>query len=120
MGNGTGLTPAEQYTAYSPGNLSSTTPIQPGQTTILKSALTGLYCELQPSPANSSQTVMVCDLATAAGASVMTYTGSGLSYQGQALVPNGAGGQLVLANQTTQPLGASATNMSFPLAATGV
>ncbi len=36
VGGGDGTSPYEQYLAYDPADLGSTTPVQPGQTTILK------------------------------------------------------------------------------------
>ena len=67
-GSGNGSTPAEQYLAYDPSDPASTAAIQPGDTTILKSVETGMYCRLAPLPTNSSQTGMLCDQATAATA----------------------------------------------------
>ena len=46
---------------------------------------------------------MVCDQPTAATATVMTYTGSGLSYNGIPLVATAPGQPLVLTNSTTFP-----------------
>ena len=117
-GSGTGTTAPEQYAALSPSNLASTTPIQPGQTTILRSNQTGQYCRLQPWPSSSSgQLGMVCDLPTATGATVLTYTGSGLSTpEGVPLVATGPGAPLLLANTTTTPPGPTDSQLTFPLA----
>ena len=94
--SGDGSSHAEQFYAYNPLNLADTTPIQPGQTTILKSRQTGQYCHLAPLPASPSLQGVVCDQATAATATVLTYTGAGLKYNNVALAPTGPGSALVL------------------------
>ena len=75
LGAGNGTTRPEMYTAYHPGNLGSSVPIQPGESTILTNLETGLYCQLRGLPTNSSQLGMFCDQPTPATATVMTYTG---------------------------------------------
>jgi hypothetical protein len=53
---------------------------------------TGMFCQLVPGPtptAPSAQAVR-CDVATAAEATPLTYTGSGFTYNGQPMVPTGA------------------------------
>ena len=75
LGAGNGTTPPEIYTAYHPGALGSSVPIQPGESAILTNAQTGLYCQLRGLPTNSSQLGMFCDQPTPNTATVMTYTG---------------------------------------------
>ena len=114
LGTGNGTSPPEIYTAHHPDNIASSVPIKPGETTIMQSSQTGLYCQLRGLPSNSSQLGMFCDQATAATATVMTYTGSGLSYQGQPLVASGPLAPLLLANTTTSTPGSKDDNLSFP------
>jgi hypothetical protein len=95
VGSGNGTSLPEQYVAYTPSNLASTAPVQPGDTAILRSRLTGQFCKLATLP--SGKQGMVCDQATAATATVFKYTGSGLEYNNQPLVATGAGQPLVLA-----------------------
>ena len=85
--------PPETYIAYRPGDPSSSTPIQPGETTQLKNAQTGKYCRLVPLPpgfpspnARCNTQGMLCDQDSLATATTLTYTGSGLSYNGVPLV----------------------------------
>jgi hypothetical protein len=52
-------------------------------------------------PGGSGLQGMLCDQATAATATVMLYTGSGLSYNGQSLFSEGAGQPLVLATASS-------------------
>jgi hypothetical protein len=61
---------------------------------------TGMWCQLRPLPSNTSQIGMICDQPTAATATVMTYTGSGLAYNGIDLVASGPGLPLLLENTT--------------------
>jgi hypothetical protein len=44
--SGTGSTPSEQFVAVNPANVTDTTPVQPGQTAVLQSSATGLYCRV--------------------------------------------------------------------------
>jgi hypothetical protein len=94
--------------------MGSTVPIQPGETAILQNEQTGQYCQLRGLPSNSTQLGMFCDQPTPATATVMTYTGSGLSYQGQPLVAAGPLAPLLLSNTTTVPPGPMDDNLSFP------
>ena len=109
---GTGDTAAEQFVAISPSAPNSISPIQPGQTAILQSVATGQYCRLAPI-GTGTELGMVCDQPTAATATPLTYTGSGLSYAGVPLVATSAGAPLVLANTTTTPPGPDADNLAF-------
>jgi hypothetical protein len=101
VGSGSGTSLPEQYVAYTPSNLASTAPVQPGDTAILRSRLTGQFCKLATLP--SGKQGMVCDQATAATATVFKYTGSGLEYNNQPLVATGAGQPLVLAGSGNPP-----------------
>ena len=100
VGTGTGGTAPEQYLAFHAGNLNSSSPIQPYTSTLLQSVQTGLYCRLAPLPSNSTQIGMVCDQPSASGATPLTYTGDGLSYNGIDLVATGPGQPLLLDNTT--------------------
>ena len=115
VGSGNGTTPPELYLAFHAGDLADGSPIQPGDTTKLQNEETGQWCRLAPLPSNSSQIGMICDQPTPDTATVMTYTGDGLSYQGVKLVaPSGPGTTLLLANTTTVPLsGSGAGNLTF-------
>jgi hypothetical protein len=46
VGNGTNTEPQTQYIAQNPDDIYSTVPVQPGNTTILHSVETGLYCRI--------------------------------------------------------------------------
>jgi hypothetical protein len=87
VGTGTGGTAPEQYLAFHPDNLNSTSPIEPYDTAVLRSVETGLWCRLAPLTSNTTQIGMICDQPTAATGTTLTYTGDGLSsalYQGAA------------------------------------
>ncbi len=114
-GNGTGSTAPEQFLAISPSAPNSLTPIQPGQTTVLQSVQTGMYCRLATLSPGTEQG-MVCDQPTAATATPLTYTGSGLSVDGVPLVASSSGSPLVLANSTSATLSPNSDNLSFPTA----
>ena len=115
VGSGSGTTPPEQYVAYHSGNLSDTSPIDPYETALLQNLQTGQWCQLRPLPTNASQIGMICDQPSPATATVMTYTGDGLSYNGIALVaPAGPGTTLLLENTTSAPVpGPSGDNLTF-------
>ena len=114
--NGTGITEPEQYTAYDPDNPAGTDPIKTGDTTILKNVETGQYCRLAPLPTNSTQLGMICDQANASTATVFTYTGYGLAYNGIPMVSTGPGEPLLLGNTTSLPIDANDDQLGFPLA----
>jgi hypothetical protein len=92
----------EIFTAYRPSAPTDPTPIQPGETTQLRNAQTGLYCRLATlpagtvSPSTCNTQGVICDQDTIATASVLTYTGSGLSYNGVPLVEAAPSKTLVL------------------------
>lgn len=94
--------------------MGSSVPIQPGETAILQNQQTGQYCQLRGLPSNSSQMGMFCDQPTPSTATVMTYTGSGLSYQSQPLVATGPNAPLLLANTTKVSPGPTDDNLAFP------
>jgi hypothetical protein len=120
VGNGTGSSSPEQYLAFHAGNLTDTSAIDPFETAVLKNVQTGLWCRLAPLPSNSTQIGMICDQATAATGTVMTYTGDGLQYNGIALVSVGPGQPLLLENTTaTAVVGPTADNLSLVPALTG-
>jgi hypothetical protein len=106
-GSGSGSTAPEQYTAYHAGNTSDRSPVVPGQTALLQSEQTGMWCRLAPLPSNSTQIGMVCDQPTAATAVAFTYTGDGLAVDGVKLVAPGPGQPLLLANTTSAPVNGS-------------
>jgi hypothetical protein len=140
VGSGNGSSLPEQYVAYHPADPSSSSPIQPGNTTVLKNVATGKWCRLellspntapgtlQASSRSAASVVsgcngavgVVCDQATAAGGTVLTYTGSGLSYQGVALLVLPVSQQLVLPpSSNTSCGGGGNSTLSFPLAPPG-
>jgi hypothetical protein len=86
---GTGNSPAEQF-ILTPATGSSTAPVLPGTTTIVQSVATGMYCRVVPGTTATSQEIK-CDQPTTATATPMTYTGSGLVYNGLLLGTNGPG-----------------------------
>ena len=94
--------PPEIYTAFRPANPNDPTPIQPGETTQLKNTQTGKYCRLAQlapgivSPATCNTQGVICDQDTIATATILTYTGSGLSYNGVPLVEAAPSKTLVL------------------------
>jgi hypothetical protein len=123
VGNGTGISPPEQYLAFHDGDLTNSSLIQPYETTVLQSVETGLWCQLRPLPSNTSQIGMICDQPTAATATVMTYTGSGLAYNGIDLVASGPGLPLLLENTTALAsayTGPTADDLTLVPALTGV
>jgi hypothetical protein len=117
VGSGDGSTAAEQFYAYQPQDLSSAEPVQPGSTALLRSVATGLFCRLAALPSDSSQQGMLCDQATAAAATIFTYTGSGLSFNGEDLASAAPGQPLVLwtAGSSSAPAGAT-SELGFSLA----
>ncbi len=142
----------ELYTAYRPANASDPTPIQPGETTQLRNAQTGLYCRLASFPVGfplssllpsrrppprrvttmSSPTAkalpsvrlqqtssacasqgLLCDQPTISTATVLTYTGSGLSHNGVPLVESLGSHTLVLSSDPACTT-ADGGKLSFP------
>jgi hypothetical protein len=107
VGIGDGNSLPEQFVAYSPADLASTAPVQPGATAILRSRLTGKFCKLVALPSGGQG--MVCDQDTASMSSVFTYTYTGgLSYGGRELVSSGTGQALVLSGAANTPVTADA------------
>jgi hypothetical protein len=109
-GAGSGTSAPEQFIFQDPANPSAIKPMPPGSLVILKSQQTGLYCRLAPV---GSSTGMLCDQPTAATASTVIYTGSGLaSSEGVPLVSTGPGAPLLLANTTTAPPGPTSDDLT--------
>ncbi len=100
IGKGNGTTPPEMYTAYHPGNEDNPTPINAGETTIFKNIETGLWCRLAPfTPQTTCLTRgMLCDQSSPSSATVLTYTGDGLTYNGVPLVQQPVTRTLVLSS----------------------
>jgi hypothetical protein len=108
----TGQSLAEQFTLQHISNSSG--PIYPGNYTYIKSELTGKYCRLVPGTAPGSQ-VVVCDLSTTTGATPLKYTGSGLTYNGQPLLPAGNNLPLTLGPGTAvRPTGSGSGTRFVP------
>ncbi len=111
----------EIYSAHHPANPSSTTPIQPGETTYLRNLQTGKYCRLATlagitvSPSTCSTQGVLCDQDTTAAATILTYTGSGLSYNGVPLVQVAPSKTLVLTADPACTVPGGDT-LTFPLA----
>lgn len=102
-----GYQAAEQFVVYRPSSLTDKTPIQVGQTLILKSAQTSKFCRIKQR--TTTRQGMICDQAASSGASVLTFNLTGFSYNGSALMADGPGWFLYLnASQSTnlQLLGA--------------
>jgi hypothetical protein len=120
VGTGTGGSPPEQYLAFHPDNLNSTSTIEPYDTAVLRSVETGLWCRLAPLTSNTTQVGMVCDQLTAATGTSLTYTGDGFSYNGIDLVASGPGQPLLLENTTLAPVaGPNADNLTITPALSG-
>jgi hypothetical protein len=130
VGGGDGSTLPEQYVVYSPLNEGSTVPIQPGETAIIRNLQTGLFCRLAPMQAGYPLSVPVplrlgrallassagvaatsvsakcttfgilADQPTAATATILTYDGYGMRYQGVPLVQSPGTATLILSNAT--------------------
>ena len=115
VGKGDGTTPPERYIPYHPDNPSDTTPIAPGEETIFKNQQTGKYCRLAPlttQTACASQG-MLCDQSSPSDATIMMYTGTGLSYNGVPLVQQPVTGTLVLSSNASCSLPGGGT-FTFP------
>ena len=112
-GSGDGSSKPEQYSAVDPANPNSVNPIKAGQTTVIKSAQTGLYCRLA-SVNEAGEMGMICDQESSSTATPFTYTGSGLAVNGIPMVQTTPGGPLVLANSTRTPLTATSDDLTFP------
>jgi hypothetical protein len=115
ISKGNGTTYPEMYIPYRPANLSDPTLIQPGEKTFFKNVETNKWCRLAPfSPQTQCETFgMVCDQEQVTGASLITYTGLGLSYYGTPLVQEPGTGVLTLSSNPncSEPNG---DKFSFP------
>ncbi len=111
--------PPAVYVAYRPGSPTDATPIQPGETLQLKNLQTGKYCRLAPLPAGLVSTStcntqgVICDQDSMDGAAVLTYTGSGLSYNGVPLVAAAPSNTLVLSADPACSTSPGATQLSL-------
>jgi hypothetical protein len=130
---GTGNQLAEQFMAFVPGSLSSTSSIYPGGDLVLKSLQTGLYCRLATatvgvlrSPARGTTPKgtapdrcatkgLVCDQPSFEAAFPFTYTGTGLQYQGVPLVQAPVTGVMLLTSDAACATAAGAA-FTFPVA----
>jgi hypothetical protein len=131
--------PPEIYSAFRPANPSDPTPIPPGETAQLRNQQTGKYCRLAQLPTGyplytritssskrgllqvpgscNTQGVL-CDQDTIATATILTYTGYGMSYNGVPLVQSPGSKTLLLTADPacTTPGG---DRMTFPPAILG-
>jgi hypothetical protein len=114
--------PAAMYIAYRPQNPSDATPIQPGEALQLLHQLTGKYCRLADLPAglvSPPQVVaqdaslrlqarrlalaciaqgLICDQDSVVTATVLTFTGTGLAFNGVPLMVMPPSNTLVLSS----------------------
>jgi hypothetical protein len=113
------------YVAYRPGSLTDATPIQPGETLQLKNLETGKFCRLAPLPAGLVSTStcstqgVICDQDSMDGAAVLTYTSSGLSYNGVPLVAAAPSNTLVLSADPACSTSSGGTQLIIVPAAPG-
>jgi hypothetical protein len=113
--------PPEVYIATRPSSPADPTPIMPGETTQLQNTQTGKYCRLTQlpagyvSPTTCNTQGVICDQDTLATATILTYTGTGLSFTGVPLVEVPPSRTLVLSADPacTVPDG---DKLTFPLA----
>ncbi len=94
--NGTGTAPAEQFIPVRPDATSS--PITPGEPVYWQSVQTGRYCRVV---LDAGASKIRCDLPQPQGASLLTYTGTGMVFEGRPLVNPGGGAPLYLASPGT-------------------
>ncbi len=76
----TGTRPAELF-VLTPSVGFSTSVVVPGSNAIVQSVATGMYCRVVAGTTAGTEQIK-CDQATPATATPMTYTGSGLVYNG--------------------------------------
>ncbi len=113
--------PPEVYIAVRPGNPTDPTPIQPGETAQLQSTQTGKYCRLAQlpagfvTPATCNTQGILCDQDSLATATILTYTGNGLSFNGVPLVVLPPSMTLVLSADPTCTVPGS-DKLDFPTA----
>ncbi len=94
--------PPELYTAFRPSSPADPTPIQPGETAQLMNQQTGKYCRVERfpagyiSPTTCNTQGIICDQDTLTTATILTYTGYGISYNGVPLVQVPPSNTLVL------------------------
>jgi hypothetical protein len=95
--NGTGAAPAEQFIPVRPDATSN--PIAPGEPLYWQSVQTGRYCRVV---LDAGASKIRCDLLQPQGASVLVYTGNGMTFEGRPLVNPGGSAPLYLADAGTQ------------------
>lgn len=88
---GDGSSPLEQFLAFKPDG--SAGPIEAGSSMLLQSVQTGSFCRVVQ---QLTQQRLVCDQSSQAAATPVTYTGTGLAYNGQIFNDPGAGQPLSL------------------------
>ena len=111
----TGSSPAEQFMLTSATG-ASTNPVLPGTTSIVQSVATGLYCRVVPST-TAGVAEIKCDQLTPDTATPMTYTGSGLLYNGTLLGTSGPGQPATFGSVSIDP---SQPSSGSSVAGTGV
>lgn len=119
VGAGDGTSLAEQYSFFHSAQPSDLSPIIPGKMTYISNALTGLFCRLAPaSPAGTvpagcpANQAMVCDQRSASTATVLSYNGNGLAYQGTPLVQAPGTSTLLLSSDPACSI-ANGSSLSF-------
>jgi hypothetical protein len=125
-----GTSTSTMFIAQNPSNPSSTAPLSPGSSVILYSAATGAYCRVADLSTGRRRMLLdssscptqslVCDAPTAAGASILTWTGSGLSYQGIPYVQQPGGTTMgFTADPVCSMIGSSSTISVSPVPSGG-
>ena len=84
----------EQFVMQPLNGSTTATSIAPGSQTIVKSEATGKYCRV--TTLSDGTQGMLCDVSDPAQATPLTYTGSGLTYNGQPLASTSPGSALVV------------------------
>jgi hypothetical protein len=112
---GNGTTAPEQFLAYHASDPGSTALISEGQTALLQSKQTGMWCRIVPNPSNTTQLGMQCDQPTSSTAMPFTWLGDGLAVDGVKLVSTGLGQPLLLANTTTSPITGPGADQLMPV-----
>jgi hypothetical protein len=98
---GDGTTLPERFVPSRPDG--GQTPIQPGEPVLLRSEQTGLYCLVV---AAGSRSQVQCDQPSPASATPLTYTGTGVSYNGRPFINPGSGAAVYFGNLGEAPAAA--------------
>lgn len=131
VGNDSGASLPEKFIAYDPTNPIGTKLIQTGQTMVMVSLQTGLFCRLAKYPdatasgssirasrgLKQTTTVvwgMLGDQPTAATATVFTYMQTGLWFNGEEMVAQAVSYPLLWSNQTALPGSSNITVTPLP------